>query len=317
MVTTLPQLLVHSVTSYPKPDFMLFKKAGAYTPISSAEFGASVKHLALGLRALGFEAGQKLCILSENRPAWTTTDFAALACGGLTVPIYTTLVSEQARYIIDDSDATVVVVSNADQWKKIEPLRAGLTKVRHYITFAEEAPAGVLTLAAVMDRGRAAADAEPGLFDALVARVKPGDEATLIYTSGTTGVPKGVILTHDNLISNIKTASDIVEFSSEGHGPVLPAPVPHPRADGHVHVRLQGLHGGLRRERRSRGPEPPGGPAAHHGQRAPGLREDLHQGHGPGPEEPRAAAEDLLLGPRRREGLRRPEARRASRSPAG
>jgi long-chain acyl-CoA synthetase len=215
MVTTLPQLLVHSVTSYPKPDFMLFKKAGVYTPISSAEFGASVKHLALGLRALGFETGQKLCILSENRPAWTTTDFAALACGGLTVPIYTTLVSEQARYIIDDSDATVVVVSNADQWKKIEPLRAGLTKVRHYITFAEEAPAGVLTLAAVMDRGRAAADAEPGLFDALVARVKPGDEATLIYTSGTTGVPKGVILTHDNLISNIKTASDIVEFSSE------------------------------------------------------------------------------------------------------
>ena len=73
MVTTLPQLLVHSVTSYPKPDLMLFKKAGAYTPISSAEFGASVKHLALGLRALGFETGQKLCILSENRPAWSTT----------------------------------------------------------------------------------------------------------------------------------------------------------------------------------------------------------------------------------------------------
>ena len=215
MVTTLPQLLVHSGTSYPKPDLMLFKKGGAYTPISSAEFGASVKHLALGLRALGFEAGQKLCILSENRPAWTMTDFATLACGGLTVPIYTTLVSEQARYIIDDSDAAVVVVSDADQWKKIEPLRAGLAKVRHYITFAEEAPAGVLTLKAVMEKGRAVADAEPGLFDALVARVKPGDEATLIYTSGTTGVPKGVILTHDNLISNIKTASDIVEFSSK------------------------------------------------------------------------------------------------------
>jgi len=215
MVTTLPQLLVHSVTSYPKPDLMLFKKAGAYAPISSAEFGASVKHLALGLRALGFGPGQKLCILSENRPEWTMTDFGTLACGGLTVPIYTTLVSEQARYIIDDSDAAVVVVSDADLWKKIEPLRAGLAKVRHYITFAEEAPAGVLTLEAVMEKGRAAAEAEPGLFDALVARVQPGDEATLIYTSGTTGVPKGVILTHDNLISNIRTASDLVEFSSK------------------------------------------------------------------------------------------------------
>ncbi len=215
MVQTLAQLLVHSVTAYPKPDFMLFKKAGAYTPISAAEFGDGVKHLALGLRDLGFGPGQKLCILSENRPAWTTTDFATLSCGGLTVPIYTTLVSEQVRYIIDDSDATVVVVSTADQWRKIEPLRAGLTKVRHYITFADEAPAGVLTIKAVMARGRAVAEAEPGLYDALVARVKADDEATLIYTSGTTGVPKGVILTHNNLLSNIKTASDIIEFSSK------------------------------------------------------------------------------------------------------
>ncbi len=215
MVTTLAQLLTHSVTAYPKPDFMLFKKAGAYAPISAAEFGDSVKHLALGLRDLGFGAGQKLCILSENRPDWTTTDFATLSCGGLTVPIYTTLVSEQVRYIIDDSDATVVVVSNADQWRKIEPLRAGLAKVRHYITFADEAPAGVLTIKDVRTRGRAVAEAEPGLYDAIVARVKPDDEATLIYTSGTTGVPKGVILTHDNLLSNIKTASDIIEFSSK------------------------------------------------------------------------------------------------------
>jgi long-chain acyl-CoA synthetase len=215
MVTTLAQLLVHSVTAYPKPDFMLFKKAGAYAPISAAEFGESVKHFALGLKALGFGPGQKLCLLSENRPAWTMTDFATLAAGGLTVPIYTTLVSEQIRYIVDDSDATVVVVSNADHWKKIEPLRAGLTKVKHYITFAEEAPAGALTLKDVLAKGMASAAAEPGLYDALVARVRPEDEATLIYTSGTTGVPKGVILTHDNLVSNIKTAADLVEFSDK------------------------------------------------------------------------------------------------------
>jgi long-chain acyl-CoA synthetase len=215
MVKTLAQLLVHSVTSYPKPDFMLVKRAGAYAPISAGEFGEGVKHLALGLRALGFEPGQKLCLLSENRPAWTMTDFAALTAGGLTVPIYTTLVSEQIRYIIDDSDASVVVVSNAEQWKKVEPLRAGLTKVKHYITFADEAPAGVLTLKDVQEKGRAAAAAEPRLYEGLVAKVKPGDEATLIYTSGTTGVPKGVILTHDNLISNIKTAAQIIEFTDK------------------------------------------------------------------------------------------------------
>ena len=215
MVTTLAELIVNTVKIYPKPDFMLFKKDGVYTPISTGEFGDGVKHLSLGLKALGFEAGQKLCLLSENRPAWTTTDLATLCAGGLTVPIYTTLVPEQIRYIIDDSDATVVVVSNADLWKKVETLRPGLTKVKHYITFADEAPAGVLTLKEIMDKGRAAAESKPGQFDELVARIKPGDEATLIYTSGTTGVPKGVILTHDNLISNIKTAAALIEFSEK------------------------------------------------------------------------------------------------------
>ncbi|MCU0244043.1 MAG: long-chain fatty acid--CoA ligase [Acidobacteria bacterium] len=194
---------------------MLSKKDGTYAPISAAEFGAGVRRLALGLRALGFEPGQKLCLLSENRPDWTMTDFATLCAGGLTVPIYTTLVPEQVRYIVDDSDAAVVVVSNADQWKKIEPLRAGLTKVRHYITFAETAPAGVLTLREVQEKGAALEAREPGLFEAMVARVKPEDEATLIYTSGTTGVPKGVILTHDNLVSNIKAAAALVEFTDK------------------------------------------------------------------------------------------------------
>ncbi len=215
MVTTLAALIVNTVKTYPKPDFMLFKKDGAYTPISTQEFGDGVKHLALGLKALGFEAGQKLCLLSENRPAWTMTDLATLCAGGLTVPIYTTLVSEQIRYIIDDSDAMVVVVSNADLWQKVETLRPELTKVKHYITFADQAPAGVLTLKEVMEKGRAAAESKPGEFDEFVARVKPGDEATLIYTSGTTGVPKGVILTHDNLVSNIKTAAALIEFTEK------------------------------------------------------------------------------------------------------
>ena len=215
MVTTLADLIVNTIKEYPKPDFMLFRKDGAYAPISTREFGDGVEHLALGLRGLGFEAGQKLCLFSENRPEWTMTDLATLCAGGLTVPIYTTLVPEQIRYIIDDSDATVVVVSNADYWKKIEPLRPGLTKVKHYITFADEAPAGVLTLKAVKDEGRAAAASKPGLFEEIVARIKPGDEATLIYTSGTTGVPKGVILTHDNIVSNIKAAVSIIEFTEK------------------------------------------------------------------------------------------------------
>jgi len=215
MVTTLAQLFVNTIKSYPKDDFMLVKKEGVYAPISTREFGDGVRDLCLGLHSLGFGKGDRLCLLSENRPEWTMTDLATLCAGGLTVPIYTTLVSEQIRYIVDDSDASVIVVSNADLWKKIEPLRAGLGKVKHYITFAETAPPGVLTLREVLEKGRALGASNPGRFEELVAGIKPDDEVTLIYTSGTTGLPKGVILTHNNLITNIRTVSEIIEFNDK------------------------------------------------------------------------------------------------------
>jgi long-chain acyl-CoA synthetase len=213
MVSTLTQLLASTLKSYPKDDLMLVKKGGAYVAISTREFGEAVRDLCLGLNSLGFRAGDKLCLLSENRPEWVMTDFATLSAGGLTVPIYTTLVPDQIHYIIDDSDATVVVVSNTDHWKKIEPLRARLNKVRHYVMIEGPAPSGVISFQDLRDKGKALGAAMPGLFDDLLARVKPGDEASLIYTSGTTGTPKGVILTHENFLFNIRTVRGIIEFT--------------------------------------------------------------------------------------------------------
>jgi long-chain acyl-CoA synthetase len=213
MITTLAQLLVNTIKSYPKDGLLLYKKEGAYVPISTEEVGDRIKHLTLGLNTLGFEKGDKLCLLSENRPEWVMTDFATLCAGGLTVPIYTTLVAEQIEYIIQDSDAQVVVVSNAEQWGKIEAIRDRLAKVRHFVVMDGAAPSGALTLAELMDKGKAAAGRNPGLFDELVGRVRPDDEASLIYTSGTTGLPKGVILTHTNFLSNVKTVREIIEFT--------------------------------------------------------------------------------------------------------
>ena len=215
MITTIPQLFVNTVRSYRKDDLMLVKRQGAYAPISTQEFGDAVKNLCLGLNALGFRAGDKLCLLSENRPEWTMTDLAALCGGGLTVPIYTTLVPEQVHYIIDDSDATVVVVSNAELWKKVEPLRARLGKVRHFVVIDGPAPAGALTFREILEKGKALATAIPNLFDDLAGRVRPEDPASLIYTSGTTGVPKGVVLTHGNFLSNVRTVHEIIEFSEK------------------------------------------------------------------------------------------------------
>jgi len=213
MIKTLPEILLNTLKSYPKPEFLLVKRGESFAPISSEEFGTTIRHLSLGLRDLGLAKGDKLIILSENRPEWTMTDFACLCLGGITVPVYTTLVPEQVKYIIADSDAKVVVVSNEELWAKVEAVKQDLPLVKHFITFAAAAPAGAMTFADVVARGAKVDQAQPGLFEQTVLAVKPEDEASIIYTSGTTGVPKGVILTHGNFVSNVKTAAELLLFT--------------------------------------------------------------------------------------------------------
>lgn len=213
MVETLSQLFLNTIKSYPKDDLMLYKKDGSYTPISTDEFGKDVKHFALGLRELGYEAGDKLIILSENRPEWVMTDLASLCLGGISVPIYTSLVPEQIQYIIDNSDAKVVVFSDKEMWEKIKAIQSELTKVEHYITCQADGPEGTLTFADVQKRGEKLAEDQPDLFEELALKVKPDDVASIIYTSGTTGVPKGVMLKHSNFVSNVQAVLKVIEFT--------------------------------------------------------------------------------------------------------
>jgi len=213
VVETLAQLFLNTVKSYRKDDLMLYKKEGQYTPISTEEFEKKVISLALGLNQLGLKKGDKLAILSENSPDWVMTDFAAICQGALTVPIYTSLTAQQVEYILQDSDTSIVVVSCQDQREKIEAIRSSLKGVKHFITFEPASHPGFINLESLLETGRQRAAERPGLFTELVAAIQPEDEASLIYTSGTTGEPKGVILTHRNFISNIKTCVSLFDIS--------------------------------------------------------------------------------------------------------
>jgi long-chain acyl-CoA synthetase len=215
MTDTISQLLLNTIKLYPKDDLFLYKKEGKYVPISTEELGKRVKYFCLGLRDLGFEEGDKMIILSESKPEWIISDLGCLCLGGITVPIYTSLVSEPVKYIIDNSDAKIVVYSTPEQWQKIEAIKNELMKVEHYITFSEEAPEGVLTFAQVLEKGQKIAEQKPELFEELALRIKPDNVASIIYTSGTTGIPKGVMLTHSNFISNVKSCSTVIEFSDK------------------------------------------------------------------------------------------------------
>lgn len=215
MVTTINQLFANTMQMYPREDMMLYKKEGKYVSISTEEFGNRVKHFSLGLKELGLNPEDKLVILSETRPEWVMTDIANLCAGGVTVPIYPTLIPEQIKYIVGNSDARIVVYSDSEQGEKIAEIRSDLGNVTHYVTFESEAPEGVLTFDQVLAKGKKIFEESPDLFDKAASLAKPETLASILYTSGTTGVPKGVMLTHNNFVTNVKAVTDVIPFSHE------------------------------------------------------------------------------------------------------
>jgi long-chain acyl-CoA synthetase len=193
---------------------MRAKRQGRWTPLGYRELAEQVQDFSLGLLELGVRRGDRVAILSENRPEWAITDYACLAARAADVPIYPTLPARQAEYILRDSGAVAVVVSTA-QLEKVRSVRTRLPGLAHVIGLdPETAGPGVLSFGAVLARGRAARDRHPEWHD-LALNAAPDDLATLIYTSGTTGDPKGVMLSHGNIASNVTTCVDLFSFTAE------------------------------------------------------------------------------------------------------
>ena len=207
---TLTQLLFDAADRYDKPDAMQVKIGGRYEPISHRRMLERIRNLARGLQTLGVRAGDRVAILSENRPEWTIADFACLTSGVTDVAIYPTLPAQQIAYILRDSGAVAVFVSTREQAAKIAAVRAELPAIAQVIGFDDiERPLVDVSIETLERRGAEGAppdDAARHREEAL--RVRPDDLATLIYTSGTTGEPKGVMLSHDNLYSNVAAVLD-------------------------------------------------------------------------------------------------------------
>ncbi len=211
---TLTQLFFETLTRFQRTDAYQVRREGRYEPIAHAEVRDRVRRIALGLRELGFTRGDRIAILSENRPEWALVDWACLTLGIADVPIYPTLPAEQVPHILSNSGASAIFVSSDAQAAKIASIRAETPLLRHVVTFGAGKPRGVdLTLLEVEARGTAVDSPErAGRWEAEARDVKPGDLATLIYTSGTTGLPKGVMLTHDNLYSNVCAVRSKIPF---------------------------------------------------------------------------------------------------------
>jgi long-chain acyl-CoA synthetase len=193
-------------TTIERPCAMKYKKDGKWQDISLAEFRDTIRWFSTGMRVMGMKLGDRVAILSENRPEWTMTDFAALCGGGVSVPIYPTLLAWQIEYILNDSGSVAVIASNEEQLNKLLEIRSHTPSV-HHIIVCDPPPKlaeGVMTFKDVVAMGKAEEDQHGrARFDELRAKPTPADLATLVYTSGTTGNPKGAMLTHGNITSNV------------------------------------------------------------------------------------------------------------------
>jgi len=189
---------------------------GAWVSIAHREALERVKAISLGLRELGIKPGDKVAIISENRPEWALTDYACLCARAADVPIYPTLTAKQTEYILRDSESVAAFCSTKGQVDKVLEVRGELPGLKYIIAFDADAAAGqpgIMALAAVEAKGRAAASQHPRWKeDALT--VGPDDLATLIYTSGTTGDPKGVMLSHHNLWSNVQAVLQMIPIGA-------------------------------------------------------------------------------------------------------
>ncbi len=205
MFQSVVQILLNSIESYPDKPALLYKENGKYLEISYRELGNRIEKIARGLLASGLRAGDRIAILSYNRPEWTISDFAIFSMGGVVVPIYHTLPPNQIAYILKDAGVRAIFVEDQTQYEKITQIKSTCPELEFIFPFGEidSAQEELASFTELLERGEAHRQANPGLYRQTVDAIDPAAICSLVYTSGTTGNPKGVMLNHEGFVIDI------------------------------------------------------------------------------------------------------------------
>ena len=192
-----------------------YKNNDSWVGISGKEIRGIVKNLSFGLKSMGIGKGDNVSLLSTNSPRWAMSDYGIICSGAATVGIYPTLIASQIEYIINDSNSKVIFVENQDQLIKIKEIWSNCPQLSHVIVMDDSVDDGDDKISNFSTFSKSGVDfdgnSEEG-FESLTNAANPDDLLTLIYTSGTTGNPKGVMLTHGNIMSNVEGVSRLIEF---------------------------------------------------------------------------------------------------------
>ncbi len=188
------------------------KQHGRWNAVSWRTFGANVDTMATGLLDAGLTRGDTVAILGHTGPTWCTIDIGAISLGATTVGVYDTLLADQIKYILEDCGAKFLFVQGQEPFERVAPLLADVETLQRIIVWDHEPPEqdGVTTLKALQDQGRAKAVEHADAVKAACAQVDGADVALVVYTSGTTGNPKGVPLTHANILAQLTAGETLI-----------------------------------------------------------------------------------------------------------
>ena len=212
---TLPTLLYRGIESAETGMFTSTKRGGSWHETTVEEFKTKVEKFAYGLYDLGVRRGDKVSIHAENSSEWLICDLAILSLGAANVPIYTTQPGEQIKYILENSEAKVHIVSTDEMFAETKPIIKDVKSVKAIISLFGSKHKKLKPFEAILEKGEKLRKEKPDLLKELRDSIEPDDLATLIYTSGTTGVPKGVMLSHNNISSNVRGSLEKLPFDKE------------------------------------------------------------------------------------------------------
>ena len=215
--STISQMFDYSTNQNITKVLYYYKKGENWVGLTGLDIRNTVTNLAFGLRSIDVESGQNVAILSNNSPRWAMSDYGVICAGAATVSIYPTLIPSQIEYILNDSESTLIFIEDQEQYEKIKSIWANCPKLKS-IVLLDNSDTGsaenVYTYNEFIEKGNAFSAFTDLTFDSLVNTANPSDLLTLIYTSGTTGNPKGVMLSHENLIANMEGIGKLINFEN-------------------------------------------------------------------------------------------------------
>jgi len=215
---TIPDMFLNVTSQFSSKSLYHYKKDNDWIGIKGSDVKSTVKNIAAALQSIGVKGGDKVAILSTNSPRWSMSDYAIICNGSVTVTVYPTLLSAQVEYILDNSDTKAVFVENEDQLKKITQIRGNIESMSHVIVMddsLEEKIDNTYNFIDFLDMGQKFENENEFSLTKISEGIHQDDLLTIIYTSGTTGNPKGVMLTHGNLISNVNATIKMADLKED------------------------------------------------------------------------------------------------------